>query len=37
MTFEISKHRWEDNIKMCLSDIDSEDTGWIQVHQDNIL
>jgi len=27
ITFEIPKHRWEDNIKMCLNDIDSEGIG----------
>ena len=37
ITFEISKHGLDDNIKMCLNDMDSEDMGWIQVLQDNIL
>jgi hypothetical protein len=37
ITFEISKHRWEDNIKMCLNDMDSGDMGWIELLQDNIL
>jgi len=34
IAFEISKHRWDDNIKMCLNDMDSEVMGWIQVLQD---
>jgi hypothetical protein len=37
ITFELSKHRWDDNIKMCLNDMDSEAMGWVQVLQDNIL
>lgn len=37
ITFELSKHRWDNNIKMCLNDMDSEAMGWVQVLQDNIL
>jgi hypothetical protein len=32
----IARHRWEDNIKTDLKEIECEDVGWIHLFQDRV-
>jgi hypothetical protein len=35
-TIQVTKHRWEDNIKMDLREIECESADWIHLPQDKI-